>query len=1353
MAKEGSSSSKKATRFLTEAEFRRLMRNGYVVGFHPLRGTFSHPLQDGIIGDQICNPTYSGNNDNLTAMLYAGGKKKSNEAVVAEDNYFHSIFPIFRIKQAIAFVNLFKMFHVKAAGIEWQTPPPPATSKKLEVVLQKKAVVKLALQPGFTWCFSNCSHAVHGMVTIIGRYEKTRNRIGQLIGWHSTISLVCTSAGHLCNRVIDVFCWYDTIQSAAWKGMGAKMDTRKDLAVQCQQHWRSHVANTELHVLKLLWIVAYDLERIAFNEKTNNALNHKISLAVQFLMQAMSEFPLHQELEMLRSTINKARYHLAKQAENQGFRPYRYFLGSDGAPGTGKEAPFFTRTTVDNLCYVFAALLDPGMQMILALIFHGSADDLLGVLSSSQANDTTRVPGLSRGKFRRVIPRWKPKTKITLNDVVAAFNQFLASRGKNNESEVIPETDENSVVDQEVVDAADLWCQGLGLWLKLYAPSVYAALAAGADGVDLIQTTVSPLLTQESTRKIRSNIDLSHKNFLSVVVQGMVKKQADWEKGLALALSGHTYKDKVSDLTIDPDWQKFTDNWVWSHVGREEGFLPRWHEEYIRNRIKLEREARLLKRMLRIFQALMQCYTKESFEINLIQPAAGSRDEQTRQLIDHLKNHRADKNTPSIKNILSTPPRDQAVSKAIRLIAENLEDLQLMFRIFASASESEEKLGMFPVIADLSMDSTDTVCFPPGARSSLLGWINFNDLRVIAQYLDGRRCSESLPHLLINELYNNMIQAAKRAQELASASHDLDTSTNGGASESKEESGIDFASFMEVMINSLIAVRLILPLPRADSDRAGVERLRLIEMRDKAEQERKLYYESGLWEAAAENDLQHYQVWAEHPDGPIRVLCQQGYVEPNLEHADPNREPGNAQDSVHTVHAELQHEHDDRQVGIAADKQRGSTQCNDRQADISSASRQCGRPSDSQSVGAMDELRRRVSIPIGINNPPGANLCYMISTLQVNRHVSSICGKLFPDKYLFFSFQALACTGPLVTASKGLHDGPACNAVHRLIIALAKGVGPSQRTRWERSALDELRAALQPPFHGLPNAKGRQEDAHEFLLKTDELLPSICFEIKETEQMTCTGCGARSDQTVASAGILLSIPGANDIPDGVKYTNPFHHTWSLKEWVKTYYQRSEVVVRHCSNCEGSTSLKKVCTHSAPDILRIILKYFGIEGSNSKPTRRWSEYESVELELPGTQVKAKYRLYGIIFHHGRFVRSGHYTFAGCGSGCAGRESCDGQIVMVGGSATGTCASSWFHCNDGTVEGPCTMESACTFTGGRKGKSQPEIATIGSDNKAPYILFYTRLADTSSGFVPQAPDSGFCTRGYEWRQALE
>ena len=650
------------------------------------------------------------------------------------------------------------------------------------------------------------------------------------------------------------------------------------------------------------------------------------------------------------------------------------------------------------MCVVIAALLDTGMRMVLALIFHGSADDLRGVLSPPQA---TRLEGNMGNKFRKVTPKWKARKKPTLDDISAAFNQFTASRAENNESEVIREfekavvdqepedaTDEKSVVDQEPVDATDLWRQGLGLWLKLHAPSVYAALVAGAEDVDLIQTTVLPLLTEESTRKIRSEIVHSDNVSLSVVVHGMARKKMDWERGLALALASHNFQDKAGDIAVDPEWERFTEDWVWAHVEREKGFRIPWQEDYIRVRTKIEREALFLRRALRIFQALMQCFTNESHEINLIQTTAGSRDDETRQLIDQLKNHRADRETPSIKKILSSPPGDQAVSRAIHMIAQNLEDLQLMFRIFASASESETKLGAFPVMLDLSVDSTDTVQVPPCARPSLLGRIKFNDLRVIAQYLANRGCL--LPHLSTNELYSNMIQAAERAQELVSENHDADNSANGVESESQDEIGIEFASFMEVMINALTSARLILPLPRADSKQADLERLRLIQM-DEAKQQRKFFFESGLWAAAAENDMQHYQVWAEHPDGPIRVLCQPGYTEPDLGHADPDREPGNSQDSEHSAHslAGLQHNHDDQQVGIAADKQRGSTQHNDRQADSSSASRRGGRTSDTQSDSALDELRQRVSIPIGVRNPAGANLCYMISTLQVYMHVCS----------------------------------------------------------------------------------------------------------------------------------------------------------------------------------------------------------------------------------------------------------------------------------------------------------------------------------------------------------------------------
>ena len=339
----GKSFAKNALKFLEHAEYQRLMQNGYVEGFNPLKGTFSHSLQDGILGDQMFNPTYSGNTEMLTEKLYAGGKKEKNEAVVvAEDKYLHSIFPIFRIQQAIAFVNVFKMYHVKAAGIELPTPAPPATIRNIQVVLQRKAVVKLALQPGLTWCFSNCSNAVHAMVTIIGRHERTRDRVGQLIGWHCTISTACVIAGQLCNSFIDIFCWHDIILLKVWKSLAAKMDTRGDITVWCKQHWRSHVADTDLHILKLLWIVAYDLERVAFNEKSCNVRNHKISLALQSIKEAMKNIPLYHTIEMLRPLISKKRYALATLALKQKFRPYRYFLGTRRAAGTGKDSTFLS---------------------------------------------------------------------------------------------------------------------------------------------------------------------------------------------------------------------------------------------------------------------------------------------------------------------------------------------------------------------------------------------------------------------------------------------------------------------------------------------------------------------------------------------------------------------------------------------------------------------------------------------------------------------------------------------------------------------------------------------------------------------------------------------------------------------------------------------------------------------------------------------------------------------------------------------------------------------------------------------------------------------------------------------------
>ena len=123
-------------------------------------------------------------------------------------------------------------------------------------------------------------------------------------------------------------------------------------------------------------------------------------------------------------------------------------------------------------------------------------------------------------------------------------------------------------------------------------------------------------------------------------------------------------------------------------------------------------------------------------------------------------------------------------------------------------------------------------------------------------------------------------------------------------------------------------------------------------MRDEAKNDealRRFYMESGLQEAAAENCQQPYQIWAEFNGMPVRVLCAKDYhnvtsdpEQTELENTLSKRFEG----STHTDNEDCLHKAN-------------------------------GQPFDSN----LDVVKGLICIPMGIVN--GANLCYLIATLQV----------------------------------------------------------------------------------------------------------------------------------------------------------------------------------------------------------------------------------------------------------------------------------------------------------------------------------------------------------------------------------
>ena len=308
-----------------------------------------------------------------------------------------------------------------------------------------------------------------------------------------------------------------------------------------------------------------------------------------------------------------------------------------------------------------------------------------------------------------------------------------------------------------------------------------------------------------------------------------------------------------------------------------------------------------------------------------------------------------------------------------------------------------------------------------------------------------------------------------------------------------------------------------------------------------------------------------------------------------------------------------------------------------------------------------------------------------------------------------------------------------------------------------------------------------QHCVHEFIcyLETQLEKPFACFKTTRCNLMVCEQCGVKQYRRILTNELPICIPGSQNLPSHAK--NVEEHVWSLRGWILNQFMQQETLERNCSNCSCKKSNARLHhLGSAPEILRITLIYHEFDASSAesaKPVRRWTDFDTIEVNVIArsskvdanvgqeaaevfvdevevecaSEVRCTYRLYGIIFHHGNSTKGGHYTFAGCGSGCAGNESCDGQVIKDG--IISVCEPAWWHVNDDEVYGPVSRDMAHAHA---MGMSSPILSggkpVIGNQVHAPYILLYIRLADPDIGLEPSTFQCSFCTKGHAWRSTF-
>ncbi|KAF8337564.1 uncharacterized protein EI90DRAFT_2665317 [Cantharellus anzutake] len=121
-------------------------------------------------------------------------------------------------------------------------------------------------------------------------------------------------------------------------------------------------------------------------------------------------------------------------------------------------------------------------------------------------------------------------------------------------------------------------------------------------------------------------------------------------------------------------------------------------------------------------------------------------------------------------------------------------------------------------------------------------------------------------------------------------------------------------------------------------------------------------------------------------------------------------------------------------------------------------------------------------------------------------------------------------------------------------------------------------------------------------------------------------------------------------------------------------QNIEDALRHLTKAEtvqvtsrGGTvhATKQVFIESLPPVLVIHLKRFIYDGSDVQKSNKVLIYQTL-LEIPNdvlapaqrSRARVQYRLYGVVYHHGKFASGGHYTLDICD-----RIAVNGYVLMI------------------------------------------------------------------------------------------
>lgn len=212
---------------------------------------------------------------------------------------------------------------------------------------------------------------------------------------------------------------------------------------------------------------------------------------------------------------------------------------------------------------------------------------------------------------------------------------------------------------------------------------------------------------------------------------------------------------------------------------------------------------------------------------------------------------------------------------------------------------------------------------------------------------------------------------------------------------------------------------------------------------------------------------------------------------------------------------------------------------------------------------------------------------------------------------------------------------------------------------------------------------------------------------------------------------------------------------TMQQCLDSYFSEELVDSYVCSRCRSKTaaSRKFRCIATAPEILMITLRW-PVNALKKEPAAICG-YKKIYLNVENPHLNgevlftANYALCGLIFHHGLRIGSGHYTYAGLGSGCAVLASCSGNL-----QGNRKCGSSgWRHWDDATVSqsldfNTC-MRTVLKTPSGALYHGEPILDSV---KTTPYVFFYARMEDRQNGFAPSVPGCALCSHGNVWRSGL-